>query len=267
MNIEHLFLLPPILKNNATIANPDILNNSIFSTKIPRKIVIPLYSNLVDKPLLDILLNVVKNNPDFEVHFYNPRKQYMWMKKIFHKHDSPISNLWDAFQYADTYRTKRDIFIYSWLFINGGISIFPELLPNMSLYNIKHKTSPNTPFTILFIEEGYFNNDIIITTPRAPILNKILEYCIHNILTNKSSSPIQREVHLPNDSATGKFTLRKAFLDYIGNPHFKIPKLGFKNNIIVGLTTEYKNRLFQENKALYATNNLLKQVSIGYHDL
>jgi hypothetical protein len=267
MDLPKLFLLPNVLKNNSKVTehiDKEILHNSIFSQKVPRKIVIPLYSNLTNKPLLEILLHIVKNNPDFEVYFFSPRKQNIWMRKMFHSHNSPIPNLWEAFQHADTYRTKRDIFVYSWLFMNGGISVFPELIPKMSLYNIRQKTLPNTPFSVFFIEDGYLINDVLITTKNAPIFKKILEYCIHNILRNRSSSPIQRKVHLPDDSITGKFAMRKAFLDYISNPNFKIPSSGFKNDIITGLPIQLKHSFFQENKVLYSANQLLKQISIGY---
>jgi hypothetical protein len=243
------------------------LNNSIFLHKIPKKILIPIYSNLVTKPLLQELMNIIEKNPGFEIYFYNPKKQFIWMRKTFNSHQSNFSQLWETFQHAETYTTKRDIFVYSWLFMNGGISIFPELLPKIPLYNIKQKINQNNPLTILFIEDGYFNNDVIITTPRAPFFIKLLEHSCNNILRNKASSPIQRKVHLEDDSATGKFTMRKAFLEYIKNPNYQIPSGGFKNNNICGLPQQLKTALFIENKELHENNRLLKQISLGYADL
>lgn len=263
MNLQEYVIIPYSLKNTKSAENNR--KDSIF-IRIPRKIMIPLYSNLAIKSLWEKYVGLLENHPGFEIYFYNPRRQKIWMRKMFHNNTTKYTDLWEAFNRASTSITKRDIFLYSWLFMNGGVGISPEMIPKLSLSMITLK-SIKSQLSIFFVRNGYFANDIMITTAKSDIFLRILRHCCNNILCNRASSPIERRVHLKDDSATGYFTIRKAFLEYIRNPRFKIPNTGFHTDTIRALSQDMKQKIFEENKEYNRNSVLLKQISLGYRDL
>ena len=187
------------------------------------------------------------------------------LRQSYEDHNGEIINIWNAYDNAPTPQDKYNIFIYSWLLHNGGVIMSPKLIPKISLFLITNKENiKRKALSVFFSDNGYFDNDLILSTPNANLIKAILYFITQNVNKNQLSSPIHKKVHLLDDTLTGKFAVRKSFLDFIQNPSFEISNEGFRTETISCLSQNHKSKIVTENKTYYYNCKILNFITIDY---
>jgi len=261
-----IIISPDSLTNTNEIKNND--NKTRIFDKLPKNITLPISSNLMTKEFYTSTINnILLKLPSYTIRYADPVKQKLFLRKHFYKENTDMKFVWDAFCNDSDPNIRKQIYSYAVLYIEGGIIMNPEISLQESLYTILHEGNINNDCCLIFPLNGYINPDFIASTKQHLIVKSFLKETCMNILHNRNSLPIKKQVHTRFDTIAGKYMLRYVVCGIIQKPNMFIPDSGLElnNNILLILNNHIYDTIFQKNHQYYKSIKMTQHVHMDYN--